>query len=216
MSMVPEELSSSVPTIEMEVSALEFDTLGRSNQRPFLGRFVSLKHFVLHVCNAIATASGELTNIHRLSILPADETFDFQIYTTAQLYGLTETLEHLEIVYQTDIDDSKDTPLIWSVLPANFKPFQQLRTLKVPHAFLTCKISAFEQRSKTFVADLLPSTLEEINVTHLDKWAHNVWSLLDSIAASRSTLVELSKVRLTPPGQVLQTFRAQREMADAK
>jgi hypothetical protein len=86
----------------------------------------------------------------------------------------------------------------------------------VPHAFLTRMISAFEQRSKTFVVDLLPSTLEEINVTHLDKWAHNVWSLLDSIAASRSTLVELSKVRLTPPGQVLQTFRAQREMADAK
>jgi hypothetical protein len=112
MSMVPEELSSSVPTIEMEVSALEFDTLGRSNQRPFLGRFVSLKHFVLHVCNAIATASGELTNIHRLSIIPADETFDFQIYTTAQLYGLIETLEHLEIVYHTDTDDSKDTPLI--------------------------------------------------------------------------------------------------------
>ena len=61
----------------------------------------------------------------------------------------TERLEHLGIIYHTDVDDNKDTPMIRSVLPASLKPFQKLRPLKVPHALLSREISAFERRSKT-------------------------------------------------------------------
>ena len=188
------ETNTTIKTIEMEVSAWNFQFNYRGKSSGFLGNFKGLKHLILRVRNTVVRLRrSDDTEVTHSAIRLTDGSPDFDAFVGTRLAGVASTLEHLEIIYHDDIKENSPPamPLKWRIQPATFGFLTQLRTLQVPHALLLGKLAADTTR--------LPTKLEELCVTHVHQRTGNIWTLLEALVGNYSAFQDLAKVRLAPP-----------------
>jgi len=214
---VPSTASSSTETIELDVCTMDFE---RDNQlgrvRHLLKRFTSLKNLTLQISDHVhvnishistedttpapkVTTKSATTKYTWSSYLREfSEDPDFNVFIERQLAPVAASLEHLTIL---ESDEAHNT---FGVLegyaydsnlpPATFTQFKKLRSLKVPQPLIT---GGLDDLDADCALSILPKTLENLEITHVDSEYSGVWDLLESVHHRRSAFPAVKAVHLS-------------------
>jgi hypothetical protein len=156
-----------------------------------LSRFTSLKRLTINISNTYIRRQDQRSLEDRFPDVSHHPT-TFDTFVASRLTALAPKLEHLEILYQEDELDKLQRTLK-NCRPSNFVSFGKLKTLVVPQTFLV-----EEFVSNAHPVDALPSSLETLTITHVANYNLQFPSLLEALAASRTSFPNLVKIVLVP------------------
>lgn len=128
-------------------------------------------------------------------------------FINEQLSGLTDALEDLTFAM---VDNEYEDPAFsWAIEHSTYQDFTKLRRLEIPHPFLTGEVVALPL---TQAAHILPASLEELVITHIDEEISDIWDMVDGIALTRrqqGAFPNLNEVRLPSASGPLDAYNAE-------
>ncbi|KAF2029170.1 hypothetical protein EK21DRAFT_113227 [Setomelanomma holmii] len=182
----PPEATSKVQTLEMVISALDF------NYDHYFDYFTKLMRLVIHICNWKFEPSHGHRKAHRSDVIDRNDTPDFGEFVDTKLSCLADTLEELEIIYE---EDERRKDYIWNFQPADFAAFKKLKTPSTPHPLIQANDDLVPCG---FAEENLPSSLNKLKITHVDVREADINLLLKSTASSRAHFTKLAEVHIKP------------------